>query len=135
MIKKKIPPLTLLDKSGKNKLFDFKRADGRYTLLEFWFTGCTGCIPAMQYLKQHYDDLSKKVQIITICTDAQMMTDAVRMLEKLDLPWKNYWDFQAKQLGKFVNLYIYPRNLLIDSEGYKVSEGINTSEIFGFISP
>ena len=134
LLKKKIPLLTLSDENGKQQPIDFERTDGKFTFLEFWFTGCTGCIPAMQYLKQHFNELSNKVQVITICTDPKIIPSSLNLLQKLNLPWENYWDYGATQLGRFTNLYIYPANLLIDNEGYTVGKDIVTSEIFSFIS-
>ena len=88
----------------------------------------------MQYLKQHFNELSNKVQVITICTDPKIIPSSLNLLQKLNLPWENYWDYGATQLGRFTNLYIYPANLLIDNEGYTVGKDIVTSEIFSFIS-
>ncbi|MBS1738196.1 MAG: hypothetical protein JSS98_16560 [Bacteroidetes bacterium] len=54
-------------------------------------------------------------------------------MQKLNLPWENYWDYGAAQLGRFTNLYIYPGNLLIDNEGYTVGKDIDVREISGFL--
>jgi hypothetical protein len=133
--KREIPALDLKDKKKQNIRLNFVQSNSKYTLVEFWFTGCTACIPVMLYLKQHYKDLSGKVRIITVCTDSELQSGALKLLQRLNLPWENYWDYSAAQFGKYANLYKYPGNILIDSNGYIMSKDIDTSEIRAFISP
>lgn len=131
--RRRVPVVRLKNKDNVEKLFQFKREDGKYTLLEFWFTGCTGCIPKMKYLKSHFAGLSENIEIITISTDKKTEPGTIKLLHNLKLPWENYWDYTATQFGVFLNLYKYPANLLIDSEGYTVGKDIDIGEISGFI--
>ncbi|MFT3946997.1 MAG: TlpA disulfide reductase family protein [Agriterribacter sp.] len=130
--RKKIPPLKL-HYFKKNVQVDFNRQDGKYTFVEFWFTGCAACIPVMSYLKLHYRDLSQKVHIITVCTDEAISKGALKMLKKLSLPWKNYWDYSAMQFEDYALLYSYPANILINDKGYIIGKNIDCRRIIEFI--
>lgn len=131
---KKIPNLVVRNSKQENVTLSFNRTDGKYTLVEFWFTGCTGCIPNMLSLKKNYKNLSDKIQIITVCTDPKtIVPQSLKLMKKLNLPWKNYWDYKAKQFEKHTLLYMYPSNLLIDNHGYIIGKDIDISRIFDFL--
>lgn len=135
IVRRKIPALTLQNEKKEDIQLNFVVPNNKYTFVEFWFTGCTGCIPVMLYIKQHYKHLSNKIRIVTVCTDKNLALGSLKILKNLAPPWKNYWDYNATQFEKYTNLYKYPSNLLIDNNGQTVAKDINISEIFGFISP
>jgi Redoxin len=131
---KKIPNLIVRNSKQENVTLNFNRADGKYTLVEFWFTGCTGCIPNMLSLKKNYKNLSNNVKIITVCTDTKtLVPQSLKLMKKLNLPWKNYWDYKARQFEKHTLLYMYPGNILIDNNGYIVGKDIDISRVQDFL--
>ncbi|MBX3253848.1 MAG: TlpA family protein disulfide reductase [Chitinophagaceae bacterium] len=132
--KKKVKVMGLDNEKKENIRLNFIQPDGKYTLVEFWFTGCAACIPSMLYLKKRHREISDKIQIITICTDEEITPAALKVLKRLDLPWKNYWDYDARQFEQYITLYSYPSNVLINDKGYTVAVDIDTSEILNFIS-
>lgn len=131
---KKIPLLDLQNFKKENVQIDFNRRDGKYTFVEFWFTGCAACIPAMAYLKLNYKKISNKVNILTVCTDDNVSLKALKTLKKLSLPWHNYWDYNANQFEKFALLYSYPANILVNDKGYIIGKNIDSHKILEFIS-
>lgn len=133
ILEKKIPEVKLKNERGEDVQMNFEQPDGRYTLIEFWFTGCSACIPAKLYLKKFYRDLSTKAQIISVCTDKNVSPKAKKILNQLGLPWKNYWDYDAAQFSDYINIYIYPSNLLLNEKGYTVGKDIDPTKMLNFI--
>ena len=60
---------TLFDRKGnKHKLSEFK---GKYTILEFTFVGCGGCMFIKPYLEEFYKRNKDKAEIIAIYNDTE----------------------------------------------------------------
>jgi thiol-disulfide isomerase/thioredoxin len=131
---KKIPNLIVKNTKQKSATLNFNNADGKYTFVEFWFTGCTACIPIMLSLKKNYNSLSHRIRVISICTDPKnIVPESLKMIKKLNLPWQNYWDYKANQFEKYTLLYSYPANLLIDNNGLIIGKNVNISGILDFL--
>jgi cytochrome oxidase Cu insertion factor (SCO1/SenC/PrrC family) len=64
----KFPALPLLDKEGKTVVPDLIQSE--YTIIDFWFRNCPGCIAEMGQFKDVLKGKGKKVSIISISIDA-----------------------------------------------------------------
>lgn len=132
--KKKIPDLIVKNSRRENVTLNFITTDGKYTIVEFWFTGCEACIPSMMSLKRNYKNISDRVRVISICTDPEGVAPrSLKLMKKLNLPWQYYWDYKANQFGKHTLLYSYPANLLVDNNGLVVGKNIDLSRILDFL--
>ena len=135
LIHNKIPGLIVKDAKDKNVNLQFERQDSKYTLVEFWWVGCKGCISLMKEMKEkYYTAISDKVRIISVSTDSRdIKFQSIKKLNQLALPWEAYWDFDAREFSKHALLYIYPTNLLIDDKGYVVGKDVDISTIPSFL--
>jgi len=130
LIAKHLPTVKLKTCEGKNINFSFKRADGKYTLIEFWYAGCKPCVSAMYILKKEFSGLSSHIRIIGISTDNKSrVADGKALLKLVNPPWKNYWDYEAEEFTKHTNIYVYPSNVLIDNKGRMVAKNIEIAEL------
>lgn len=134
LIHNKIPALIVKDAKDKNINLQFKRQDGKYTLVEFWWVGCKGCISLMKEMKEkYYTAISDKVRVISVSTDSRgIKLQSIKKLNQLAIPWEAYWDFDASAFSKHALLYIYPTNLLINDKGYIVGKDVDISTIPSF---
>lgn len=133
-IGKKFPDLKAVSLNGEalNKLF-YKNA--KYTLIDFWYSGCGPCraqFPALKEIYKRYQ--SKGLEIIGISTDKTIARqDLVSAISAIKLPWFQYWDkngIEAKRLtiGKF------PTNFLINADGVIIRTDLAPEELDNFLS-
>lgn len=134
LLHNKIPTLIVQDAKDRNVRLNFERGDGSYTLVEFWWVGCKGCISLMKVMKEkYYASVSNKVRVVSVSTDSRKIKpQSVKKLQELAIPWEAYWDFDAKQFSKHALLYVYPTNLLIDDKGYIVGKDVDISTLPSF---
>ncbi len=135
LIHNKIPPLMVKDAKNKDINLQFERKDGKYTIIEFWWVGCKGCISLMKEMKEkYYASISDKVRVISVATDGRgVKSQSIKRLNQLAIPWETYWDFEANEFSKHALLYMYPTNLLINDKGYIVGKDVDVSTISSFI--
>jgi peroxiredoxin len=135
LIEKKIPAVVVKNANDKNVQLNFKRSDGKYTFIEFWFYGCQGCIPVMKEIKEkYYATLSNRIRMISISTDSKKnVVHSIKLLKQLQLPWETYWDYNEKEFSKHTLLYAYPGNILIDPRGYIVAKNINITTLGSYL--
>jgi thiol-disulfide isomerase/thioredoxin len=104
----------------------------KYTLLDFWSTGCEPCVKAMPSLKKARDQFSSTFDIISITSDRDI--DRVKnYLLKNDINWKNAIKLNKTLLSKEMVQYYLPTYVLIDSRGKIVYRGGDEKEVLKFI--
>ena len=133
--KTKIPEVLLKNSTGNSVNLKFVRNDGKFTLIDFWFAGCTGCFVEMKNIKEkYYTDLASKLRLVSVSTDdIGIVSESIKILNKLKLPWESYWDYKALVFKKITNIYAYPSNLLIDDNGYIIGKDIDIKKIDLFL--
>jgi thiol-disulfide isomerase/thioredoxin len=130
--RKKFIQMDVLDKKGKTVRLNFHSA--KYTLVDFWWVGCTPCFVDMQKINEKVSRLSEKLAIISINTDErERFKESKIKFAKQHLSWKSYWDYGGVMSANNISFYKYPTNLLIDKDGYIVATDIDIERLEDFI--
>ena len=132
---KKISNYLVFNDKKKPVQLNFVNKENKYTLLEFWFKGCIGCLEQLQEMKASYSEsLRKKLTIISINTSPkELFNESLLYIKKQNISWKNYWDYDEESIKKYTDIYIYPSNLLINSSGKIVGKDLDFSTINEFL--
>lgn len=108
--------VSLHDLNGTEyKLSDFS---DKYTLVDFWFNGCRGCMIAMPCMREIHEKYKDQLNIISINIDNKRSRWA-EASQKENFPWFNLADGNG-QIGGVNRKYAvigYPTYLLISPEG------------------
>jgi thiol-disulfide isomerase/thioredoxin len=125
----------LLVDSNEKKMTTQQIINGKYTLVDFWFSHCGPCIaqfPMMRNLYAKYKNAGFDVIGISIdkTVDIRAWLDAI---SKHKLEWKQYWDIDEKEAKRFF-ISIYPTNFLLDSEGRIIKKNILLEELEIFLT-
>ena len=120
--------------NNENKNVSLNFLNKKYTLLEFWFKGCTGCVEEFNLMKDLYTkDLSARLNIIAISIDnKQRYKESLEYWKNSHYPWPNYWDWDGVNIEKYSTLLYFPTNLLIDSSGIIIGKDIDFETIDQF---
>ena len=118
MIGKPAPEFTLKDINGNDfSLFSLR---GKYVVLDFWGSWCSGCIKAFPKLKKFYAAHQNEYEIVGIAVNTKLDAWRELVIEKHSLPWINVFDdvnlFQ-KYFSTPNNAFFAPMYILIDKEG------------------
>lgn len=114
-IGKPAPEFTLESKAGSD--FSLNDQKGKYTLLEFSFTGCVYCLKALPELKKIHEDMGDQVQLVTIWKDPKKSTWLTGQADhKEQIKWANLWDPNGLATSLF-EVSIFPTYVLINPDG------------------
>ena len=97
--RKKFIAMNVINEKGKAGTLSF--SPDKYTLLDFWWVGCTGCHADMKKLNQKSNSLRNQLNIISINTDSR--TEFKKSRERFSqqkLSWKSYWDYEGTMSQK-----------------------------------
>lgn len=109
------PDFTLETKLGTD--FSLSDQKGKYTLLEFSFTGCAGCILALPELKKIHDQLGNQIQIVSLWKDPKKNTWLNSQADhKSQITWTNVWDPNGLAASLY-EIKLWPSYVLIDPNG------------------
>ena len=109
-------------------------SNNKYTLIDFWFTGCTPCIAQFPYYKKIYD--SNKVngfEMLGISVDSKKdEANWKNIIAKFKLNWLQYLDANGKESEK---LFIrkFPTNFLLDNRGVILKKDISLEDLERFL--
>ena len=128
------PAMTLAD-SNEKKVSSREVINRKYTLIDFWFSGCGPCIaqfPMMRNLYAKYKNAGFDVVGISIdkMANKRAWLDAI---SKHKLEWKQYWDIDEKEVNKFL-IVSYPTNFLLDNDGKIIRKNILMEELEIFLA-
>ena len=111
-VNKPAPSWGARDFSGNDhSLSDYQ---GKVLLLDFWYRNCPWCIRSMPMIKrltEYFKD--KDVSIVGVNTDKER-SDAIFVLEKMNLPYIN---LEGRDLIKRYEVTNYPTFIIIDKRG------------------
>lgn len=131
--RKKFIDMTVVNDKGKTVQLNFP--SDKYTLVDFWWVGCTPCFVDMQKINEKVSGLSEKLTVISINTDErERFKESKSKFAKQHLSWKSYWDYEGVMSAKNISFYKYPTNLLIDKDGYIVATDIDIERLEDFIN-
>jgi len=103
---------------------------GKYTLVDFWFSHCGPCIaqfPTIRNMYAKYKDAGFDVIGISIdkTTNKKDWLDAIA---KHEVSWKQYWDIDGMEAGRFF-FDTYPTSFLLDNKGRIIKKNILLEEL------
>ena len=123
-------PVMIMSDSAEKKMPFLRKVEAKYTLIDFWFSGCVPCIAEFPSIHNLYSKYRQRgFDVIGISID--MPTDKQKWLDvisKHKLNWKQYWDIEGKEAKRF---YIdsYPTTFLLDKKGKIIKKNIPLEEL------
>lgn len=104
--------------------------NNKYTLIEFWFSGCLPCIAQFNSLKDIYLKYrTKGLEIIAISIDGKKdIKQYKRVLRLNNYPWKQVLDTAGLKASS-LNIFAYPTSYLLDMRGKIISENLTTTQL------
>lgn len=102
---------------------------GKYLILDFWGTWCTGCVQALPgFVELHKKMIEKPVEILSIACFSDE-TNFNKLREKYGMDWLHAWQTQNVGIVKDYQVSGYPVYFLIDPEGKILNRTLFLSEI------
>ncbi len=116
-------------------VLNFSNDNKKYTLLEFYFTGCSGCVEQMNYMKDSMPkDVAQKLNVVIISTDKKSIFEKSKAwYREKEYPWKRYWDWESANINQItINWDLFPNSLLIDPDGKIIAKNADFNTISDF---
>lgn len=125
------PKLSVLDVNGKETML---KPAQKYTLVDFWFSGCYPCIRLFPDFKKIYETYHEKgFELIAISTDeGEQVSDWKRYISEKPLPWLQYLD-KNKANANALLIERYPTSFLLDEKGKIVAKDLLPAELEKFL--
>ena len=122
----------LKDVNGKVTQMIFPK--NKYTLVDFWFSHCAPCIEEMpKHIALYNKYREKGYGIVGIAVDLKAAQgNLVKTVNKLGMPWTNYWDENRIQAEKWM-VTSYPTTYLLDSQGKIVAKNLSKEDLEKFL--
>lgn len=107
----------------------------KYTLVEFWFSGCAPCIAQFNSLKPIYRKYNAKgFDIVAISIDKVESKNIYRKLIKINqYKWKQIWDIDGSKTNS-IGVDKFPTSFLLNSIGQIVDIDIKPEGLDEFLS-
>ena len=120
----KFPRLLLRNMKIKKSRLSINQ-NKKYTLIDFWFSHCFPCISQFGELKKLFEKYHKnKFDIISISVDDNAhINDWKGVINKFQLPWKQYLDLNRKEANR-LSIQEFPTNFLLDKSGKIIATNI-----------
>ncbi|WP_233265904.1 TlpA disulfide reductase family protein [Formosa sp. L2A11] len=104
--------------------FNFKSAEGKVVLVNFWATWCPPCIAEMPSLVKLHDDYKDKVQFLFVSNEDKAVIEA--FLKKREFNLSIHQPISA--IPKALTTSTIPRTLLISKDGRIVIDKTGASD-------
>lgn len=105
--------------------------NNKFTVVNYWFTGCTGCVAELadlEKLNKEYKEMGGElVGVNTTLLDGKEedIKEAKDLLAAKGVTYRNFYFAKDSAAGKFTeNIFAYPITYVIDSQGNIVGEPI-----------
>ena len=126
---KYFPLMACADRNSKPFTLELFK-DRRFTLVDFWYSGCGPCRAQFNSLKNLYSQFSTKgFEIVGISVDRG--TDKKKWEDIIindKLIWQQYWDIDGKD-SRRLSINAFPTNFLIDHTGKIIAKNISLGEL------
>lgn len=130
---KYFPLMSCADRNSKPFTLDLFKVS-RFTLVDFWYSGCGPCRAQFNSLKNLYKQFSNKgFEIVGISVDRG--TDKKKWEDIIindKLIWQQYWDIDGKD-SRRLSINAFPTNFLIDNTGKIIQKNISMEELEGLL--
>lgn len=131
---KQFPPFQCVNRSNE-KFSSAIFLKSKFTLVDFWYSGCAPCRGQFDRLKDLYKQFSNKgFEIVGISVDRD--TDKKKWEDIIindKLIWQQYWDINGKNT-KSLSINAFPTNFLIDSTGKIIVRNISLEALDELLS-
>ena len=121
-------PFSLLSSANETVTIDSSYFKGKFTLVEFWFSGCAPC-------ERQFEEIRKlqvpnaNFQVLTISTDSKEKSpEWFARIEKQDKNWKNLLDLDAS-FANNLTVNSFPTSFLVDENGLVVARNLPISSL------
>ncbi len=106
----------------------------KYTLVEFWYSGCGPCIAQFNSLKSVYNKFNKQgFEIVAISIDGKKTLNKYKKILKLNnYPWKQILDIGGKRATS-INIQKYPSSFLLNKKGEIISIDIKPEALHDYL--
>jgi thiol-disulfide isomerase/thioredoxin len=106
----------------------------KYTLVDFWFSGCGRCLVQFPKFQKIYErEKTNGLEIVTVSVD---FTESLKYLEeqrkKFTFQWVELYDENGINAEK-LDLKYYPKNVLLDADGIVIHKDIEPEELATFL--
>lgn len=129
---------------NKDKNFSIEEGKGKFTVLNFWYINCPGCLEELPYFEEFYQEYSEFANVIAI-NPIDSKDDAQAFIDEMDKGNLGYWidwgltfgvDNKKDDLPTYFNTKnAYPMTVFVDSEGIikKIHRGpMNKAQLVDF---
>lgn len=124
------PDLQLKTQSQQRVDVKFINHNSRFTLVDFWFSGCIPCLrefPDLKILHNKYKN--KEFNIIGISIDKKSeINNWKKVIKKDNLNWIHYLD-EDGILSKELAINSFPSNFLLNNEGKIIRKDISIEDL------
>ncbi len=106
----------------------------KFTLVEFWYSGCGPCIAQFNSLKSVYNKFNKKgFEILAVSIDGkETITKYKKILSLNNYPWQQLLDTGGIK-ARSINIMKYPSSFLLDDKGKIINIDINPEILDTFL--
>jgi thiol-disulfide isomerase/thioredoxin len=131
---KLFPPIQCVNRSNE-KFLSAIFLKSKFTLVDFWYSGCGPCRAQFDSLKDLYKQFSNKgFEIVGVSVDRD--TDKKKWEDIIindKLIWQQYWDMNGKNT-KSLSINAFPTNFLIDNGGKIIAKNISMEKLEELLS-
>jgi thiol-disulfide isomerase/thioredoxin len=129
-------PFPIINCQNKNneKLSSSLFLRNKYTLIDFWYSGCNPCrrqFPNMLNMYKQYGNNGFEIVGISVDKIANK-PDWERVIAENKLTWKQYWDKNGTEAHR-LSIFAFPTNFLLDNTGKIISKNISMEELEEFL--
>jgi peroxiredoxin len=109
-------------KDDKNHIINLESVKGKYVLLDFWATWCSGCIKELPVLKDAYAKYNRKdFEILGVAVDDSAKVG--KFIRDKEITWLNSLATMNSKIVTDFNVSVFPTMILIDRIGRIVAKG------------
>lgn len=118
-----------------NKGVNFSAVDiskNQYTLIDFWYSGCSPCIatfPGLTEVRKKYQH--KGFEIIGISVDKEI-ADWLTAIKRHEIAWPEFWDKDGVESTK-LSIMAFPKNYLLNQKGEIIGQDLQAAEIEDYL--
>ncbi|MEW6623417.1 MAG: TlpA disulfide reductase family protein [Bacillota bacterium] len=104
-------------------MFTYEEFEARPTLVVAWTTWCPTCLEELLYLKDHYDEINSRVNLVAVnlTTSERNPGNLDKYLTAIQVPFVVLSDTEGKSREHFASRFV-PSSFLLNSKGKVVKK-------------